>query len=184
MKITKGKRSASGPWAPVGKGVRGVGMWASRRLVHISMPIPACPRDQDRSLGFNLDAEDTHSQSFVSGLEGKANEVGKHEQNDEAICEFMPPIMLSRRAKGTAAQFRNYVVSRRRAAQGAVLYDIDYVKWLQHNIASYSGRGAASSARDPCLGWEALTCRFRWKRFGLEPGRAQWPWPCFRATDP
>ena len=41
-----GKRSASGPWAPVGKGVRGVGMWASRRLVHISMPIPACPRDQ------------------------------------------------------------------------------------------------------------------------------------------
>lgn len=97
---------------------------------------------------------------------------------------FMPPIMLSRRAKGTAAQFRNYVVSRRRATQGAVLYDIDYVKWLQHNIASYSGRGAASSARDPCLGWEALTCRFRWKRFGLEPGRAQWPWPCFRATDP
>lgn len=99
-------------------------------------------------------------------------------------ASFMPPIMLSRRAKGTAAQFRNYVVSRRRAAQGAVLYDIDYVKWLQHNIASYSGRGAASSARDPCLGWEALTCRFRWKRFGLEPGRAQWPWPCFRATDP
>ena len=97
---------------------------------------------------------------------------------------FMPPIMLSRRAKGTAAQFRNYVVSRRRATQGAVLYDIDYVKWLQHNIASYSGRGAVSSARDPCLGWEALTCRFRWKRFGLEPGRAQWPWPCFRATDP
>ena len=184
MKITKGKRSASGPWAPVGKGVRGVGMWASRRLVHISMPIPACPRDQDRSLGFNLDAEDTHSQTFVSGLEGKANEGGNHEQHDEGFACFMPPIMLSRRAKGTAAQFRNYVVSRRRAAQGAVLYDIDYVKWLQHNIASYSGRGAASSARDPCLGWEALTCRFRWKRFGLEPGRAQWPWPCFRATDP
>ena len=184
MKITKGKRSASGPWAPVGKGVRGVGMWASRRLVHISMPIPACPRDQDRSLGFNLDAEDTHSQTFVSGLEGKANEGGNHEQHDEAVCVFHAShhvVTTSKRHCGPISQF---VVSRRRAAQGAVLYDIDYVKWLQHNIASYSGRGAASSARDPCLGWEALTCRFRWKRFGLEPGRAQWPWPCFRATDP
>ena len=147
------------------------------------MPIPACPRDH-RSLGFNLDAEDTHSQSFVSGLEGKANEGGNHEQNDEVVCVFHAShhvVTTSKRHCGPISQF---VVSRRRAAQGAALYDIDYVKWLQHNIASYSGRGAVSSARDPCLGWEALTCRFRWKRFGLEPGRAQWPWPCFRATDP
>lgn len=28
---------------PVGKGVRGVGMWASRRLVQISMPTPSSP---------------------------------------------------------------------------------------------------------------------------------------------
>ena len=137
MKITKGKRSASGPWAPVGKGVRGVGMWASRRLVHISMPIPACPRDQDRSLGFNLDAEDTHSQSFVSGLEGKANEGGNHEQNDEVVCVFHAShhvVTTSKRHCGPISQFRNYVVSRRRAAQGAVLYDIDYVNLQLHRI--------------------------------------------------
>ena len=134
MKITKGKRSASGPWAPVGKGVRGVGMWASRRLVHISMPIPACPRDQDRSLGFNLDAEDTHSQSFVSGLEGKANEGGNHEQNDEVVCVFHAShhvVTTSKRHCGPISQF---VVSRRRAAQGAVLYDIDYVNLQLHRI--------------------------------------------------
>lgn len=109
MKITKGKRSASGPWAPVGKGVRGVGMWASRRLVHISMPIPACPRDQDRSLGFNLDAEDTHSQSFVSGLEGKANEGGNHEQNDEVVCVFHAShhvVTTSKRHCGPISQLR------------------------------------------------------------------------------
>ena len=53
---------------------------------------------------------------------------------------FMPPIMLSRRAKGTAAQFRNYVVSRRRAAQGAVLYDIDYVNLLANNLSVYRKR--------------------------------------------
>ena len=112
-------------------------MWASRRLVHISMPIPACPRDQDRSLGFNLDAEDTHSQSFVSGLEGKANEVGNHEQNDEAVCEFHAShhvVTTSKRHCGPISQFRNYVVSRRRAAQGAVLYDIDYVNLQLHRI--------------------------------------------------
>ena len=40
------------------------------------------------TLGFNLDAEDTHSQTFVSGLEGKANEGGNHEQHDEAVCVF------------------------------------------------------------------------------------------------
>jgi DNA polymerase V len=104
-----GKRSASGPWAPVGKGVRGVGMWASRRLVHISMPIPACPRDQDRSLGFNLDAEDTHSQSFVSGLEGKANEGGNHEQNDEVVCVFHAShhvVTTSKRHCGPISQLR------------------------------------------------------------------------------
>ena len=130
----KGKRSASGPWAPVGKGVRGVGMWASRRLVHISMPIPACPRDQDRSLGFNLDAEDTHSQSFVSGLEGKANEGGNHEQNDEVVCVFHAShhvVTTSKRHCGPISQF---VVSRRRAAQGAALYDIDYVNLQLHRI--------------------------------------------------
>ena len=104
-----GKRSASGPWAPVGKGVRGVGMWASRRLVHISMPTPACPRDQDRSLGFNLDAEDTHSQSFVSGLEGKANEGGNHEQNDEVVCVFHAShhvVTTSKRHCGPISQLR------------------------------------------------------------------------------
>ena len=109
-------------------------MWASRRLVHISMPIPACPRDQDRSLGFNLDAEDTHSQSFVSGLEGKANEGGNHEQNDEVVCVFHAShhvVTTSKRHCGPISQF---VVSRRRAAQGAVLYDIDYVNLQLHRI--------------------------------------------------
>ena len=109
-------------------------MWASRRLVHISMPIPACPRDQDRSLGFNLDAEDTHSQSFVSGLEGKANEGGNHEQNDEAVCVFHAShhvVTTSKRHCGPISQF---VVSRRRAAQGAALYDIDYVNLQLHRI--------------------------------------------------
>ena len=108
MKISKGKRSASGPWAPVGKGVRGVGMWASRRLVHISMPIPACPRDH-RSLGFNLDAEDTHSQTFVSALEGKANEGGNHEQHDEAVCVFHAShhvVTMSKRHCGPISQIR------------------------------------------------------------------------------
>jgi hypothetical protein len=62
-----------------------------------------------------------------------------------------PNFAISQFRNFAISQFRNYVVSRRRAAQGAVLYDIDYVKWLQHNIASYSGRGAASSTRDPCL---------------------------------